>query len=78
MEKMLRDLCSISQAADTLGIDERHARRLAKKGRIAARKIDTAWVVYVPSLAKYLKTKSRKGRPPQGKPKIRTKLLLDK
>lgn len=78
MEKMLRDLCSISQAADTLGIDESQARRLARAGRIAARKIDTAWVVYVPSLARYPKTKWKRGDRPTGRvsgQNPRTKLL---
>jgi excisionase family DNA binding protein len=69
MVKMLRDLCSISQAAEVLGVDVSHTRRLAESGRIAARKLEKTWVVYVPSLVKYRMTKSKRGRPPSGKPK---------
>ena len=64
MEKMLKDLCSASEAAEILGVDESRVRRLARDGRIAARKIDTIWIVHKPSLNKYLKSKSKRGRPP--------------
>ncbi len=70
MEEMLRNLCTTQQAAETLGVTQQHIRHLIDDGRIAAVHLGHRyWVVYRPSITKYKKRKSPRGRPPS---RIRT------
>jgi hypothetical protein len=77
MKLMLKDLCSISQAAVILGVKRHQVHVLIGKKRIAAVQLEGSriWIVHKPSLETYLTTKSKRGRPSGSK--HRTKLLLD-
>jgi hypothetical protein len=67
MEKMFRDLCTTAEAAEILGVKDRQIRVLISTKKISAVCLkNLGWVVYKPSLAKYSKTKSSRGRPPSG------------
>ncbi len=67
MKKMLEDLCTTSQAAELLGVKRRQILFLIKDKKIAAVHLGHRyWVVFKPSLTTYLKSKSRRGRPPSG------------
>lgn len=67
MEKMLRDLCTTAEAAEILGVKDRQIRVLISTNKISAVYLkNLGWVVYKPSLGKYSKTKSHRGRPPSG------------
>jgi hypothetical protein len=68
VEKMmltaLRDMCSVRRAAEILKVKPRQIRFLIDEHKIDAVKLDDwLWIVHIPSLNKYAKTKSRRGRP---------------
>lgn len=71
VDKMMNELCTVRQAAEILGVQVYQIHQLIEDKRIDAVQLDGwFWVVHKPSLFEYLKTKSRKGRPPSSKPKI--------
>jgi excisionase family DNA binding protein len=70
MEKMLENLLTAQEAAELLGTNDSRIRQLIRDKRISAVKKGKEWIVYKPSLAKYVKTKSRKGRPSSNKPSL--------
>ncbi len=70
MEVMLEDLCTTSQAAEILGVTQDHVLNLIYSKKIPAVQLDNTWIVHKPSLQDYLKNKSRRGKPPSGKPKL--------
>lgn len=61
------------QAAEMLGTDDSNIRHLMIAGELLGHKLGHYWLVYVPSLKKYFRTKSPKGRPPSRVPKIQEK-----
>jgi hypothetical protein len=65
--KMTEELCTVKQAAKILGVSTQQVHVLINEKKIDAVQLDEwFYVVHRPSLIKYLKTKSRRGRPPSG------------
>lgn len=63
MEKMLEELATTQEVAAKYGWSQEHVSHLIKGEKIAARKLGGVYIVYLPSVEEYLKTKSSKGRP---------------
>ena len=59
-----------AQAAEMLGVVTDHVNRLLIGKKIRGVKLGYSWVVYIPSIEKYRRTKSKRGRPPSRSPKI--------
>lgn len=75
MKLMLKDLCSISQAAVILGVSRQQVFTLIETKRISAVQLDGRfWIIHRPSLEAYLTTKHKTGRPATGS-KRRTQFL---
>jgi excisionase family DNA binding protein len=70
MSKDLSKYVTTSQAAEMLGVANDHVNRLLIAKKIQGQKLGHYWLVFVPSLAKYLTTKSKRGRPTSGEPTI--------
>lgn len=66
MTIMLEDLLTAREAAELLGTNASRVRQLVARGRIAAVKKGNLLIVDKSSVLEYLKTKSRRGRPPLG------------
>ncbi len=66
----LTNYVTTSRAADMLGVGQNQIRGLLARDKISGIKLGHDWIVYVPSLEKYLHTKSTKGRPPSRAPKL--------
>lgn len=66
MKLMMEDLLTAQEAAELLGTNDSRVRQLIRAKRIPAVKKGREWIIHRPSLAKYLKSKSRRGRPPSG------------
>lgn len=58
------------QAADMLGVDHQHVAHLLKAGKLKGIKLGHDWLVFLPSVHTYAKTKSPKGRPASRRPKL--------
>ena len=68
---MARDLTkyvTTSKAAEMLGSKPRNVQRLLEQGRIKGIKPAHDWMVFIPSITKYLESKSNRGRPTSGTP----------
>jgi excisionase family DNA binding protein len=63
----LREYVTARQAARLLGVVTDHVYRLIDGGRIIGIRLGHEWLIYVPSVHQYLKTKSARGRPPSGR-----------
>jgi uncharacterized protein YaiL (DUF2058 family) len=75
VDKMMNELCTVKQSAKILGVQVYQIHQLIEDKRIDAVQLDDwFWVVHKPSLFEYLKTKSRKGRPPSSKPQKPNKI----
>lgn len=59
------------QAAEMLGVVTEHVNRLLIDRKIKGAKLGHSWLVFKPSIAKYLKTKSRAGRPTSAIPTLK-------
>ncbi len=69
MSDTLSDFISTREAADRLGVVTDHINHLLAAGKLHGKQIGRAWLVYIPSLEQYIKTKTPgKGRPPSRKP----------
>ncbi len=66
MEEMMENLLTAQEAATILGTNDSNVRILCEQKRIAAVKKGFAWIIYKPSVEDYMRTKSRRGRPPSG------------
>lgn len=60
------------QAADLLGVGQRHILHLLTIGKVKGIKLGHDWVVFAPSLSSYHKTKSPKGRPASRSPQLQS------
>ena len=70
-EAMARDLTKYvptKQAATMLGVNRFWIVRLLADKRLKGIKLGHDWLVFVPSIEKYSKTKSNRGRPSSGTP----------
>lgn len=72
MSKDLTKYVTTKQAAEMLGVGQEHVRKLLSRGKVKGMHIGRDWVVFIPSIEKYVGTKSPKGRPPSGTPQIET------
>ncbi len=70
MRDFERNVISSQAAADLLGISQSRLAHLIQEGRFVAKRLGHDYAVYRPSCARYLRSRSGKGRPPKGKPKI--------
>ena len=70
MTKDLTKYVTTRQAAGMLGVATTHVNRLLIGEKLRGIKWGHDWLVYVPSLEKYQQTKSKRGRPPSGLPKL--------
>jgi len=73
-DEMTKDLTTkyitTARAAEILGVLPTSINHLIYQGKLKAEKVGRDWLVLAPSLAKYLATKSKRGRPSKGKPTI--------
>jgi len=69
-EMNLSKYVTTRQAAEMLGTDDSNIRHLLTEERLRGKRMGHYWLVYTPSLEKYLAKKSKRGRPPSGKPTI--------
>ncbi|MBM3129235.1 MAG: helix-turn-helix domain-containing protein [Chloroflexi bacterium] len=72
LSKDLSKYVTTKQAAEMLGVGQEHVRKLLGRSKVKGIHIGRDWLVFVPSLEKYVGTKSSKGRPPSGTPHIET------
>jgi excisionase family DNA binding protein len=70
MTKDLTKYVTTRQAAEMLGVATTHINRLLIGEKIKGTKWGHDWLVFVPSLEKYLSNKSKRGRPTSGTPTI--------
>lgn len=68
MSKDLTQYVTTKQAAEMLGVVTEHVNHLLLARKIAGKKFGRSWMVYKPSIEKYLETKSSSGRPPSRSP----------
>jgi excisionase family DNA binding protein len=72
-DPMSRDLTkyvTTRQAAEMLGVKQDHIRKLLGLGKVRGIKLGHDWIIFVPSIEKYVGTKSARGRPSSGTPQI--------
>ncbi len=74
MKDFERNVISSQEAADLLGISQSRLTHLILEKRIVAKRLGHDWAVYRPSCARYLGSRSGKGRPAKGKPKIKLEI----
>ncbi len=72
MGEPLNKFISTKEAGEVMGIHYSQVTRLLNEGRLQGMKIGHDWLVFKPSINKYLETKSPRGRPPEGTPKPQT------
>lgn len=70
MSNDLSKYVTTKQAAVMLGVGQEHIRKLLIRSKVKGMHLGRDWLVFVPSLEKYMSTKSPKGRPPSGTPQI--------
>ena len=83
-DEMTKDLTKFSEtfvttreAAEMLGVANAHVNRLLIGRKIDGKKMGHDWIVFVPSLRKYLENKSKRGRPSSGEPTIQIAVKTD-
>lgn len=72
--KDLTKYVTTREAAELLGVDSSRIRGLLLSDRIRGKKLGHDWLVFRPSLEKYLAQKSKRGRPSRKPPKIKITL----
>ena len=70
MTNHLAQFVTTKEAAEMLGVAQDHIRKLLGTSKMEGKKLGHDWIVYAPSLAKYLVNKSKRGRPTSGTPTI--------
>lgn len=71
MSKDLTQYVTTRQAAEMLGVAPDHVNHLIRVGKLRGNKLGGwSWLVYVPSVQKYLETKSDRGRPTSKEPTL--------
>lgn len=63
MSKDLTKYVTVLQAAEIMGVGRIQASYLVKNKKLRGIKMGRGWLVYIPSIEKYLETKSKRGRP---------------
>ena len=78
LTKFAEKFVTTKKAAEMLGgVDTSHIRNLLIDGKIDGIKQGHDWLVFTPSLEKYLANKSNRGRPASGSPTIQVKKKTD-
>jgi excisionase family DNA binding protein len=57
------DLISVADAAERLGVSERHVRRLAEAGELSARRVGGRWLIDAEAVRDRSRSEPRSGRP---------------
>ena len=70
MSKDLTKYITTEQAAQILGVLPTSINHLIYGGKVKAQKRGRDWLVFQPSVEKYLANKSKRGRPSSGSPTI--------
>ncbi len=63
----LKDYISTKEASDRYGLAQEHLSRLAGGGVIEGVKLARNWLLYVPSLEKYMKNRPKRGPKPHSR-----------
>ena len=63
------------KAAELLGVKQRRIQVLLKEKKVNGKRIGRDWIVFAPSLEKYLATKSKRGRPRSGTPTLKAEKM---
>lgn len=72
MSKDLTKYVTTRQAAELLGVETDHINHLLVAQKITGVKMGYSWLVFIPSIESYQKTKSKRGRPPSRTPQIQS------
>ena len=64
----LANYVTTKQAAEMLGVGQNQIRSLLAKQKVQGIKLGHDWIVFSPSVEKYLRTKSSRGRPSSKEP----------
>ena len=72
MTKDLTKYVTTRQAAEMLGVNRFWVVRLLASEKIAGKKLGHDWLVFTPSLGRYLANKSKRGRPTSKIPQLQT------
>jgi hypothetical protein len=67
---LVTDYVTTKKAAEMLGSSQDHIRLLLGRNRVKGIMLGHDWLVFVPSIEKYVEAKSKRGRPPSGTPRI--------
>ncbi len=70
MSKDLTQYVTSKQAAEMMGVVTDHVYRLIEGEKLKTIRLGHEWLIYVPSIEKYRRTKSKRGRPPSGSPSL--------
>ena len=70
MTKDLTKYVTTREAAEMLGVIPRRVQALLKVGTVKGKQLGREWLVFTPSLEKYLASKSKRGRHSSGAPTI--------
>jgi len=70
MSMDLTKYVTTKQAASMLGVNRFRIVQLLLDKRIKGIKLGHDWLVFAPSVEKYIETKSKRGRPPSGVPQL--------
>ncbi len=62
MSKDLTKYVTVLQAAEMMGVGRIQASYLVRNKKLQGIKMGHGWLVYIPSIQKYLETKSKRGR----------------
>ena len=59
------------EAAEMLGVGQKHIALLIERKKINGTKFGYSWLVFKPSIENYLETKSKRGRPTSKTPQLK-------
>ncbi len=66
----LSNYVTTARAAEILGVSSNHIRLLLGREKLKGVRLGHEWLVFVPSIEKYVKSKSTKGRPASSTPQL--------
>jgi len=72
-EMNLSKYVTTKQAAVMLGVGQEHIRKLLSASKVKGIKLGHDWLVFAPSMEKYVETKSNRGRPRSRLPQMQVK-----
>ena len=72
MTKDLTKYVTTREAGEMLGVATEHVNHLLIAKKLKGTKLGYSWLVFTPSLQKYLANKSKRGRPSSKTPQLQT------